>query len=372
MLSWKQIPQRRKSNEELSRDNWAHVHLRTNTFTWGEWPEQELQSSGEFSIGEEQSPSTVTWLAWSPPGLAKHKRSVLAVLTSNHVLSLWASNSDMAVPESWERVCFVNDAVKAALREQRFKERLKSVKSLRLKRIRSAAWASMLNLGRGDRDEGRVANEVLEIDTSNVTANGVNRIHTPPGDIFIDSDVDNSLSLPKKQHLLAAANDCAGVYIIEISSPFTNTSNAWEANLVEMCFLPTHDNMIQDVHLPISPDDAVAHVNIEQRDVEQLNNSRAFNTRPSLLTAAFAKTNFIEDISWSPWKNEVGDATKNSILTVQRNGAFSQSLLRVKSRPGSIQCSFSTFRTKKQDLLESTQRFTRWFLKVHSRSSLKA
>jgi Transcription factor IIIC subunit delta N-term len=52
--------------------------------------------------------STVVGLAWSPPGIGPHKRSVLAVLTSNHVLSLWESNGTVG---EWKRVIVVNHSL---------------------------------------------------------------------------------------------------------------------------------------------------------------------------------------------------------------------------------------------------------------------
>ena len=65
-----------------------------------------------MDIGEEQSNSHVLAVAWSPPGLAIHQRSVLAILTSNNVLSLWASHSNTKDQLSWKRVLTVNNAFK--------------------------------------------------------------------------------------------------------------------------------------------------------------------------------------------------------------------------------------------------------------------
>lgn len=87
---------------------WHSAYLRTNVFTQSEWPEQYPAPSHSFSIGEEQSLSTVAGLAWSPPGIGPHRRSVLAVLTSNHVLSIWESNGIIG---EWNRVFVVNQAL---------------------------------------------------------------------------------------------------------------------------------------------------------------------------------------------------------------------------------------------------------------------
>ena len=87
---------------------WKHIRVQVNRFTVDEWPWQDPASFKDMSIGEEQALVTVSALAWSPCGLAKHGRSVLAVLTSNLLLSLWTSYTDPTDPESWERVMIVN------------------------------------------------------------------------------------------------------------------------------------------------------------------------------------------------------------------------------------------------------------------------
>lgn len=91
-------------------DPWVHVSFRINSYTVDEWPTQELDDLDTFCIGEEQSTSSVIALSWSSVGLARHKRPALAVLATNHVLSLWASISDMKTASTWERVLVVNKA----------------------------------------------------------------------------------------------------------------------------------------------------------------------------------------------------------------------------------------------------------------------
>lgn len=88
--------------------HWHSAYVRTNVFTQSEWPEQHPAPSHSFSVGEEQSLSTVAGLAWSPPGIGPHRRSVLAVLTSNHVLSIWESNGIIG---EWKRVFVVNQTL---------------------------------------------------------------------------------------------------------------------------------------------------------------------------------------------------------------------------------------------------------------------
>ncbi|RMZ77861.1 hypothetical protein DV738_g4094, partial [Chaetothyriales sp. CBS 135597] len=82
------------------KSSWTTESVRVNRFSEHEWPRQELAAIRHLSIGEEQSESKVVALGWSPPGLGLHKRGVLAVLTSNLVLSLWESNGK---PGTWRR-----------------------------------------------------------------------------------------------------------------------------------------------------------------------------------------------------------------------------------------------------------------------------
>lgn len=99
-----------------------------------------------YSIGEEISSSYTIALAWSPPGLAKHRRCALAVLTANLILSIWASDGKPQDESSWDRRQIVNDALEAyfgtASRGGFDQEVPQSPQKLRLrKRIRAFSWA---------------------------------------------------------------------------------------------------------------------------------------------------------------------------------------------------------------------------------------
>ncbi|KAL9110768.1 MAG: hypothetical protein Q9227_004760 [Pyrenula ochraceoflavens] len=109
-------PRNPKSPESATQDtsnpNTRHVSkFQVSLFTSAEWPLVNPDSFPYYSIGEEQSTSTVTALSWSPTGLARHQRSLLAVLTSNLVLSLWTDNET----GRWERVLVVNNALRGFL-----------------------------------------------------------------------------------------------------------------------------------------------------------------------------------------------------------------------------------------------------------------
>lgn len=129
----------------------------------------------------------MTWLGWSSPGLAKHKRSLLAVLTSNHLLSLWASNSDMRLPESWERVLIVNYAAKIE----------------NLDRIQSACWIPTWQHG------------------------------------------------GKEPQFLAVGDESAGLVVLRVSSPFTDSpiTPGWEVSFVKHCPMPVQEPSIDSFSL---------------------------------------------------------------------------------------------------------------------------
>ncbi|KAL4735627.1 transcription factor IIIC subunit delta N-term-domain-containing protein [Aspergillus similis] len=93
---------------------WHRIRFRANVFTINEWPIMFPQPRDHFSVGAEQSFSTVAGIGWSPPGLAKYKRSVLAVLTSNMVLTIYAPTDN---PGKWRRIAIVNKSLEIFFHE---------------------------------------------------------------------------------------------------------------------------------------------------------------------------------------------------------------------------------------------------------------
>ncbi|KAL2810008.1 transcription factor IIIC subunit delta N-term-domain-containing protein [Aspergillus granulosus] len=135
-------PSRRETNGAAPRflaTDWHQTRFRANVFTINEWPIMFPQPRDQFSIGVEQSMSTVVSTAWSPPGLVKHRRSVLAVLTSNQVLSIYAY---AGVSGKWTRVAVVNKALEDHFRENVKPETPKTRKSS----IRSFSWTPPLTI----------------------------------------------------------------------------------------------------------------------------------------------------------------------------------------------------------------------------------
>ena len=141
-----------KTSNELSTGfrQWNSTRIKANAFTFDEWPEVKPGSFSTFSLGEEQSASSVSAIAWSPAGIAKHRRCLLAVLTTNSVLSLWETNGELG---KWERVCLPHLTL-----QKHFGQPVNGEDPLRKKtRIRSFCWsppvgafndASLFNLSR--------------------------------------------------------------------------------------------------------------------------------------------------------------------------------------------------------------------------------
>lgn len=115
--------------------------LRVDQFSHTEWPELPLATVQDLSLGEEQTDSTVVALSWSPPGLGVHRRCVLAVLTSNLLLSLWETDGSR---NGWQRTCVINHYVlnKSSVDASNLEAR----KVRRRARIRAFTWCRPLKI----------------------------------------------------------------------------------------------------------------------------------------------------------------------------------------------------------------------------------
>ncbi|KKA20249.1 Uncharacterized protein T310_5712 [Rasamsonia emersonii CBS 393.64] len=117
---------------------WLFTRVRVNMFTNKEWEMTWPQTRDHFSVGAEQSISTVAALSWSPPGLAKHRRCLLGVLTSNLVLSFY---EPVGPQGKWTRVAIASNALAQYFSSQSIAD---PGLKLRKKRIRSFAWCPPL------------------------------------------------------------------------------------------------------------------------------------------------------------------------------------------------------------------------------------
>lgn len=284
------MPRRRgTSDDKPASDPWKRVHIRVNTFTVDEWPIQESTSFEDLSIGAEQSISIVTALAWSPPGLAKHRRSVLAVLTSNLVVSLWASTSDPTVNENWQRILILHNAVQKSWERRSLSKHLTmpTGSSLARKlRVRSMAWAPQIR--RRPEKSG-------------------NPVETRWG-----------------AFLLAVANEDGEIIILLTSSPYTTKSTAWDCKIVKSFFLS--ENEISNEFSILCNAAGYESDLVNRKSVPEPQSKEPFGdkpsgkdtdsatSRPSLFRSAMARKYFIDHIAWGPW-NPDADAENVISLT---------------------------------------------------------
>ncbi|KAL3480863.1 transcription factor IIIC subunit delta N-term-domain-containing protein [Aspergillus californicus] len=130
------------ASQFLSTD-WHRSRFRANVFTINEWSIMFPQPRDRFSVGAELSMSTVVGVAWSSPGLARYRRSVLAVLTSNMVLSIYAI---AGTQRKWTRIAVVNKALERFFQEDVGNDTPRSAKS----NIRAFAWTPPLKVPTDD------------------------------------------------------------------------------------------------------------------------------------------------------------------------------------------------------------------------------
>ncbi|KAK8236581.1 transcription factor IIIC subunit delta N-term-domain-containing protein [Phyllosticta capitalensis] len=191
-----------------SAQNWHNVHIKTNLFTETEVPTIDPLGFRAVSFGEELSTSDVIALAWSPPGLAKHSKCALVVLTSNLTLSLWASDSDFKNARSWKRLLIFNHSLERHWQKlDRDDEHTVGgleweVRRRTRRRIRSFAWSPRVR----------------------------------PQTALSQSVKDSQL--PMSGFFLAVCNDANDVAILRVQSPFdffSTTISRWSAHVVAQC-----------------------------------------------------------------------------------------------------------------------------------------
>lgn len=138
-----------KTNSEVSdentfgwkfgKDQWYTTKFRANIFPDEDWPIGFPRPVQNFSIGAEQSISPVIAVRWSPPGLARHGRCILGVLTANLILSIW---EPLGHQNKWTRVSIVNHAVHSYFGSSVENSELRRQKQM----IRSFSWNPTCNI----------------------------------------------------------------------------------------------------------------------------------------------------------------------------------------------------------------------------------
>lgn len=136
-----QVPRfERLNRSRIGESQWHHVRLQVTKFTEEERPQIEAQDFKDWSIGEEISAHSVQAVSWTPPGVAKHARSALLVLTTSLVLALWECTGRPEHARSWRRRLVVNKALAVYFRG--LHEAQPQTIFTRRTRVRAFAWAS--------------------------------------------------------------------------------------------------------------------------------------------------------------------------------------------------------------------------------------
>lgn len=290
VLKFRQVPRRRqpgKPREKPTSTPWEHVQFRANTFTNYEWPVPPQGKMESFSIGEELSTSTVTALAWSAPGLAMHRRPVLAVLTSNLLLSFWVSASGTSAHSSWQRVLVLNNSIENSYKHMCLSKQIMEPTAgfQRKTRVRSMAWAPQVQRS---------------------------------------AERTNSLSLESRLRnafLLAVANDDCEVLFLLISSPYTPHSASWDSRIVKILRFDQRGNLCHaPTHIQGSLRRDLREVNRHDEQIDNFPTDESPNTakyRPSLFKSALRSRLFFENIAWGPWNF---DSDHETVLTFTRRG----------------------------------------------------
>lgn len=122
------------------------TRLMTSQFSSSQVPLKDPIETKNFSVGEELSLSHMIALEWSSPGLGPFGWCVLATLTSNCVLSLWASlKLPRFSPSNFQRVLTVNHVIAgnwglSNAASHRLTKAEQVISKRRYQRIRSFAW----------------------------------------------------------------------------------------------------------------------------------------------------------------------------------------------------------------------------------------
>ena len=182
--------------------HWDTTIFKANSFTAAEILMSEPLSSENLSIGEELSTFSALAASWSWPGLARHRGCALAVLSSNHVLSIWAPEGKANISDSWCRTVVVNQVIREYYeRELVEKDSNKGNQQSRSEylqvkqRTRAFAWSSS-----------------------------------------VSQYSDNSQKLPHVDwgdQLLAVATEGEDVFILRLESPYNNNTSEWSVKITE-------------------------------------------------------------------------------------------------------------------------------------------
>lgn len=251
---------------------WDSTVFKVNGFSKTEVPRSPPASEPTWSVAEELSLRDACAAKWSSSGLGKHRSSALAVLTANHVLSIWATDTKPPPAASWSREVVINHTVQEFYRQNHLAITAKSdVATLGdfawRQRITAFAWSSPL--------------------------------HNRPG---------NQTHLDNGAHLIAAATSGGHILFLHVLTPYhacNPYASEWKV-VVCGCIDLNETSSRSEVHgLQMTPHDSQARY---PRNVP---------------TAS--------DVAWSAWKWATEDTAHSYLAYITRGELFTCQLTATKS-----------------------------------------
>ena len=181
---------------------WDSITQRISLFSTIEIPILDPSSSVNWSLAEELSLRHVASLKWSSPGLGLFNTCALAILHSNHNLTLWECVGQPHIKDKWRRCLLVNHAIQAYY-SSRITDDLER-KQIR-QRIRSFAWIPA------------VQTKFRSVDRA------------------LDPHVAD------REHYLAVSTDAGDIFMLRVDSPhdiLTPETLKWRVTVVQCLQLP--------------------------------------------------------------------------------------------------------------------------------------
>lgn len=182
---------------------WDTITQRISLFSTKEIPIPDPSSSVNWSLAEELSLRHVASLEWSSPGLGQFNTCALAILHSNHVLTLWECVGQPHIKDKWRRCLLVNHAIQQYYGSQITDD----IERRQIRqRIRSFAWVPAVQ------NKSRSVDRVLDPHLAN------------------------------REHYLLVSTDAGDIFILRVDSPYdilAPETLKWRVTVVQCLELPS-------------------------------------------------------------------------------------------------------------------------------------
>ena len=201
-----------------------------------------------------------------------------------------------------------------------------------LSRVQSMSWAPLLSLKGTTLSDNAYKPDNMELDGDLRAASGADKVQSGAQRTFVVEDLADDISLIPETQLLAVANDCGNIYIIEILSKYINRAQAWGGNIIQD--FSTFNNQ----PVPIANSDTHNKDDyISSELLENHNSGVPKSRRPSLFAAAYQNNIQIDSVLWSPWRVFERNGNAEATVTTIRAGATSHTSLLVSSTHGDVE-----------------------------------